>query len=255
MKKITQILVILFIYSCSSNNDSNSNSNSSNGKIKKIHNIELGGSNYWMNFSYDNNERLIKIVYGNESGTNVSQSQTITRNASGKVLNALLVDYYSNQQISYNYTLDSNQNYLSCSIVYNPTGSPSQNNVETYLYSGGRISQINSSNGEKRRLTYDGNGNILKVETSNNGINWIIDQISVYDDKLNVIDSSDLISIWGSSDGIINSGNNNVLSRSKGTTNFNIQYLYNNNFKPSSANFTRTSPNSSTINGTREYFY
>ena len=102
---------------------------------------------------------------------------------------------------------------------------------------------------------YDSNGNILKVETSSNGTIWNIDQISTYDDKSNAIDSSDLISLWGSSDGIVNSGNNNVKSRSKvGAVNFNIQYTYNNNNKPVSSNYTQTSQNT-TISGSREYFY
>ena len=259
MKKIVYLIVgILLFCSCSSNNDSNNDSNNNSSspiwKIKKIHNFN-SQDNYWINFSYDNNGRLSKMIYGNESGNIVSQTQTILRNANGKVINANLVDNISNQQISYNYSLDNNQNYLSCSIVYNPTGSPSQNNVETYVYSGGRISQINSSNGQKRKLTYDSNGNILKVETSSNGTIWNIDQISTYDDKSNAIDSSDLISLWGSSDGIVNSGNNNVKSRSKvGAVNFNIQYTYNNNNKPVSSNYTQTSQNT-TISGSREYFY
>ncbi len=120
---------------------------------------------------------------------------------------------------------------------------------------GGRISQINSSNGQKRKLTYDNNGNILKVETSNNGTIWNLDQISTYDDRINAIDSSDLISLWGTSDGIFNSGINNVKTRSKvGAVNYNIQYTYNNNNKPVSSSFTRTSQ-SINVNGTREYFY
>jgi hypothetical protein len=256
MKNIfTLLILVILIYSCSSNNDANSNSNLPIGKIKKIHNSDSEGDDYWMNFSYDINGRLNKIVYGNESGSNIVQSQTIQRDSNGNITNAQLVDNISNQQISYNYSIDSNQNYLTCSIVYNPPGSPSQNNVETYVYSEGRISQINSSNGQKRRFTYDNNGNILKVETSSNGINWIVDQISTYDDKLNAIDISDLISIWGSSDGIINSGNNNVESRSKiGAVNFNITYTYNNNNKPVSSNFTQSSQGV-TISGIREYFY
>ena len=258
MKNIfTLLTAIIFICSCSSNNDSNINSNSPIGKIKKIHNSDSQGNDYWINFSYDSNGRLSKEIFGNESGSNISASNTIQRNSNGTVIFSQSVDNYSNQQISYNYTVDSNQNYLTCSIVYNPSGSHSQNNVETYTYSEGRISQIDSSNGQKRRFTYDNNGNILKVETSSNGINWIVDQISTYDDKLNAIDSSDLISIWGSSDGIHNSGNNNVKSRSKtglGGVNFNILYIYNNNNKPISATFTQ-SFQSTTISGTREYFY
>jgi hypothetical protein len=260
MKKIVYLIVgILLFCSCSSNNDSdndsNNNSNSPIGKIKKIHNIDSQGNNYWINFSYDNNGRLNKIVHGNETGSVINQSQTILRNSSGIVINAYFVDNFSNQQITYNYTLDNNQNYLSCSIVYNPAGSPSQNNVETYIYSGGRISQINSSNGQKRKLSYDNNGNILKVETSNNGTIWNLDQISTYDDRINAIDSSDSISLWGTSDGIFNSGINNVKTRSKvGSVNYNIQYTYNNNNKPISSSFTRTSQNIN-VNGTREYFY
>jgi YD repeat-containing protein len=255
MKKIIYLLSITFLMlqSCSSG-DSNTNNNPLlTGKLKRIHTVSSDGQNYYNNFFYDEIGQLIEITVSNESGSQIIESVKFTRNSNGKIINSLFNDFTAPQQINYAYTLDNNQNYLTCSLTYTPLTTNSTGIV--YIYSGNKISQINHSDGKKEKYTYDSNGNVIKIDQSTGTSPWITYSNYTYDNKVNpqsfqlddiVIDSS------------LGIGNNNVTSEINQTINFSkyYQYNYNSNNKPSTSSFTTSNTQSSQITtGSSEFFY
>ncbi len=240
-------ITFLILQSCSS---SDSNSTASNGKLKKIHTIDSSGDNFWTNFSYDSNERLIKISEGNESGSYAFQSIIFTRNSSGKIVNTFTLFNVSGnpQQINKAYTLDSDQNYLTCSLTYTPLTSNSTG--EIYVCLGNKISQVNYSDGRKKKYTYDTNGNLKKIDEPNGSSVWETYANYTFDNRANPLQIED------AHIGYLRCGNNNITVEQTVDMTIIHQYNYNSNNTPSTESYTRSYTNSSQITtGSREYFY
>lgn len=248
MKKTIYILsiMLLMLQSCSSGSSDNNNPLLT-GKLKRTHTVSSDGQkNYYSNFFYDENGQLIEITTGNESGSQIIESWKFTRNSNGKIVNSLFNDFTAPQQINYAYTLDNNQNYLTCSLTYTPLTTNSTGIV--YIYSGNKISQINHSDGKKEKYTYDSNGNVIKVDTSTGNSSWVTYSNCTYDNKVNPIQLQlDDIAI----DLINNIGNNNITSVNTFNQPINYscyyQYSYNSNNKPSTASATISNTQSSQI--------
>ena len=250
MKKIICLLSITFLMlqACSSSDSNTTNNPLLKGKLKRTHTVSSNGQNsYSSNYFYDDNGHLIKMTAGNDSGSQIFESFVFTRNSSGKIVNILYNDYNAHQQIDYAYTLDSNQNYLTCSKTYTP--STNNSTGEVYVYSGNKISQINHSDGEKVKYTYDSNENVIKVDKSNGNSSWVTYANYTYDNKVNPFQLEGLIV-----GRFNNCGNNNITSETTVNEPINYtniwQYNYNSNNKPSTCISSGTTPSRST-----EYFY
>lgn len=256
MKKTFYLLsfTFLLLQSCSSGDSNTTNNSLLTGKLKRTHTVSSNGQNSYSNFFYDGNGQLIKVTAGNESGSIIVESYVFTRNSNGKIVNVLFNNYNSPRQINYAYTLDSNQNYLTCLITYTP--STTENSTgEVYVYSGNKISQINYSDGRKEKYTYDSNENIIKVDESIGNSAWVTYANYTYDNRVNPFQFQDFN--FGRFQYY---GNNNITSETKVNQPVNYtniwQYNYNSNNKPSSSTFTRSNSQSSQIiTGSGEYFY
>lgn len=236
------------LQSCSSSDSNTTNNPLLKGKLKRTHTVSSNGQNSYSNFFYDVDGQLIKGTAGNESGSIIVESYVFTRNSNGKIVNVLFNDYNSPQQINYAYTLDSNQNYLTCLITYTPS-TTNNSTGEVYVYSGNKISQINHSDGEKVKYTYDSNENVIKVDKSIENGSWITDANYTYDNKVNPFQLEGLIV-----GRFISCGNNNITSvtmvNQPISYSRNYKYNYNSNNKPSTCISTGT-----TSPGSTEYFY
>jgi hypothetical protein len=257
MKKIIFLLsfTFLILQSCSSGDSNSSNNPLLSGKLKRIHLILSNGTNTYSNYFYDNNGSLVKITETNESGSITAQSITLVRNNNGKIINQLFVDYAGGVQINTDYVLDSNGFYLSSNKTY--TGASNSPISATYFYSNNKISQINFSDGNKEKYTYDTNGNLLKTEKASVNSSWLTDGNYTYDNKENPLQYDNvLLSEFGS--GSLGNNNATSLNTVNRPENFAtiIQYNYNADNKPLSASYTRSNSQSTQIiSGTHEYFY
>ena len=226
MKKKLIIVIFMVVLTACSNSEPNNLSTPTNplliGKLKRINNVNPNGNNAYVTLTYDENGRVIKYVEENETSTYISTTREFTRNQNGVITKMIFTDIDSNQQVITDFVVEVSGKYLS-SIKTKP-GTTEQPLSATYVYQNNLISQINYSNGIKRRYTYGSNRNVIKIEESLNNNTWQTSAIYDYDNKINPYELE--FPIWN------RCGSNNVVSTTEGQSNVQTQYIYNAQKKP-----------------------